>query len=185
MSSIDADSVALDALVPLVLDELRQLAHRHLAAEGDHVTLQTTELVHEAYLRLANHAAVAQRGRAYFFASASQAMRRVLVDAARRRLSVKRGAGAPMVSLGEAHEPTQALAADLLALDDALAVLERRNPRHARVVQCRYFGGMSVEETAEALGVSPRTVKADWAFSRAWLADQFTNVPSSPAPHAG
>jgi RNA polymerase sigma factor (TIGR02999 family) len=166
-------------LYALVYDELRGLAHRRLRHERAGHTLSTTDLVHEAYLRLADAPRVAARGRAYFFASAARAMRQVLVDAARRRGRLRRGAGvAPLsldsgplsVVLPEDERAADALAADLLDLDAALDRLAERSARAVHVVECRYFGGLSVEETAEALGVSPRTVKGDWALARAWLA---------------
>lgn len=162
---------SLDQLVPLLFDELRAVARRQLARDHGNVTLQTTDLVHEAYLRLAGDARATERGRAYFFAAAARAMRQVLVDAARRRNAAKRGAGAAAVSLDESIGSVDAYAGHLLDLDAALRVLEQRHPRHARTVECRFFGGMTVEDTASALGVSPRTVKADWAFARAWLFD--------------
>jgi RNA polymerase sigma-70 factor (ECF subfamily) len=173
----DGREVVLDDLVPVVLAELRALARRQLGAGGRTGTLQTTELVHEAYLRLAGDARVTRHGRAYFWAAAARAMRQVLVDAARRRGALKRGGGAALVSLGDADAAVEAYAEDLLALEDALAALERRNPRHARVVECRFFGGLGVDETAQALGVSPRTIKADWALARAWLAEQLDPTP--------
>jgi RNA polymerase sigma-70 factor, ECF subfamily len=159
----------LDQLVPLIYSELRAMAHRHLAREHKRHTLQTTELVHEAYLRLAGDDAVTRHGRAYFYAAASRAMRQVLVDAARRRKASKRGAGAAVLSLDEHIASVEAYGDELLELDDALRRLESRNPRHTRVVECRFFGGMTIEDTADALDVSPRTVKADWALARAWL----------------
>lgn len=162
----------LDLLIPLVFDELRAMAHHHLAREHGPITLQTTELVHEAYLRLAGDARVTQLGRAYFYAAAARAMRQVLVDAARRRNAEKRGAGVTLLSLDETVASVEAYADELVGLDDALRRLEAYNPRHARVVECRYFGGMSVDDTAEALDVSPRTVKSDWALARAWLYDE-------------
>lgn len=162
---------ALDALVPLIFDELREMARRQLAREHDRYTLQTTDLVHEAYLRLAGDAGVTGRGRAYFYAAAARAMRQVLVDAARRRNAGKRGAGAALLSLDQHAGTVDAYGHELLDLDRALRDLERRNPRYTRIVECRFFGGMSVEDTADALGVSPRTVKADWALARAWLYD--------------
>ncbi|MES3035596.1 MAG: ECF-type sigma factor [Gemmatimonadota bacterium] len=167
-----ASTSDLDALLPVVLAELRVLARRQLSAERAQQTLQTTDLVHEAYLRLAGSGDVAGRGRAYFFAAAARAMRQVLVDAARRRGAARRGGGVALVTLGEADASVDAYADELLALEQALAELEARDPRRARVVECRFFAGLSVEETAVALGVSPRTVKGDWAFARAWLADR-------------
>lgn len=166
----DGDAHTLDRLVPLVYDQLRGLAHRHLAREHGAHTLQTTALVHEAYLKVAEDARITRRGQHYFFAAAARAMRQVLVDRARRRKAEKRGGNAEMVSLNE-NAPTvvDAFAADVLDLDQALEQLAARNERHARVVECRFFGGLSVEETAAALEVSPRTVKNDWALARAWL----------------
>jgi RNA polymerase sigma factor (TIGR02999 family) len=161
----------LSELVPLIFDELRVMARRQLSRQHERYTLQTTELVHEAYLRLIGDNGVTRRGRAYFYAAASRAMRQVLVDAARRRNAVKRGSGVVALSLDEGTGEVDAYAHELLDLDVALQELERRNPRFARVVECRFFGGMSVEDTAEALGVSPRTVKSDWAMARAWLYD--------------
>jgi RNA polymerase sigma factor (TIGR02999 family) len=161
----------LDELVPLIFDELRAMARRQLSRQQERYTLQTTELVNEAYLRLAGDAGVTRRGRAYFYGSAARAMRQVLVDAARRRNSAKRGSGAVALSLDEHAGDVDAYAHEVLDLDVALRELESRNPRHARVVECRFFGGMSVEDTAEALGISPRTVKSDWALARAWLYD--------------
>jgi RNA polymerase sigma factor (TIGR02999 family) len=155
--------------VALLYDELRALAHRHRAREGGQGTLHTTELVHEAYLRLADDERVASRGRAYFFGAAAQAMRRVLVDAARRRSANKRGGAFERVTLGADAVAVDGYAADLLDLDRALSALEVEHPRLARVVELRFFGGLSVEDTADALDVSPRTVKGDWALARAWL----------------
>ena len=161
----------LDALVPLIFDELRGMARRQLSRQQQRYTLQTTELVHEAYLRLVGDAGVTRRGRAYFYGAAARAMRQVLVDAARRRNAAKRGSGAAALSLDERTGEVDAYAHELIDLDDALHALERRNPRYARVVECRFFGGLSVEDTADALGVSPRTVKSDWALARVWLYD--------------
>jgi RNA polymerase sigma-70 factor (ECF subfamily) len=164
-------AATLDELMPLVFDELRQLARRQLAREHQGQTLQTTDLVHEAYLRLASDPRVMGHGRAYFYAAAARAMRHVLVDAARKRGATKRGSGAPMLSLDENRAAADTYGAELLELDEALERLALQNPRHARTVECRFFGGMSVEDTATALGVSPRTVKSDWALARAWLYD--------------
>jgi RNA polymerase sigma factor (TIGR02999 family) len=155
--------------VPLIFDELHEMAHWQLAREQQSVTLQTTALVHEAYLRLVDDDRVTGRGRAYFFAAAARAMRQVLVDAARRRKAAKRGGDVPLMSLDEDVALVEAYESDLLDLDQALEELKLRNPRQMRVVECRFFGGMSVGETAAALDVSPRTVEADWALARAWL----------------
>jgi len=155
--------------VARLYDELRALAHRHRSREGADATLHTTELVHEAYLRLADDERVGSRGRAYFFGAAAQAMRRVLVDAARRRGAGKRGGEFERVTLGPDAVAVDGYAADLVDLDRALSTLEAEHPRLARVVELRFFGGLSVEDTAESLGVSPRTVKGDWALARAWL----------------
>jgi len=160
-----------DPSVELLYDELRELAHRYRSREGGGATLHTTELVHEAYLRLADDERVGARGKAYFFGAAAQAMRRVLVDAARRRGAAKRGGDVAQVTLGEEQVAVDGYASDLLDLDRALAALEVEHPRLARVVELRFFGGLSVEETAAAMGVSPRTVKGDWALARAWLHD--------------
>jgi RNA polymerase sigma factor (TIGR02999 family) len=159
----------LDDLVPSIFDELRVLARRQLSHEHDRFTLQTTELVHEAYLRLANDNRVTTRGRAYFYAAASRAMRQVLIEAARGRGAAKRGAGARPITLDDQTASVDAYGDELIELDLALIELEKIHPRHARVVECRFFGGMTVEDVAQSLGISPRTVKSDWAFARAWL----------------
>ena len=165
------DATAINQLIPLVYDELRTLARRRLASER-HDSLQTTALVHEVYLRLVDDTRVTQRGRAYFFATVGRAMRQILVERARRRLAVKRGEGAELISLHEDHaavDAVDAYAAELVDLDEALSRLADHSPRHARVVELRYFTGLTVEQTAEVLSVSPRTVKSDWALERAWL----------------
>jgi RNA polymerase sigma factor (TIGR02999 family) len=177
-------SVGVDRLFPLVYDELKILAHRRLLDERRQDSMQTTALVHEVYLKLVDDARVTQRGRGYFFAAASRAMRQILVDRARRRLAVKRGEGVDLVSLEEDHAAVDAHAAEVLALDDALTRLAEWSPRHARVVELRYFAGLSVSETSATLGVSPRTVKSDWAMARAWLfrelGGQDTKTPPTP-----
>ena len=168
-----ADAPRVDELVPRIYGELRAMAHRQLAREARHPTLQTTELVHEAYVRMVDDEAVTRRGRAYFFAAAAQAMRRVLIDAARRRHAAKRGGGsAAHLTLEERHVSVDGYASELLDLDTALRELEVHSVRQVRVVECRFFGGMSVEETAQAVDISPRTVKSDWALARAWLFDR-------------
>jgi RNA polymerase sigma factor (TIGR02999 family) len=159
----------MDQLVPLVYDELHRMAHRQLASEGQRLTLDTTGLVHEAYLKLVDSTRAPLRSRAYFFGAAARAMRQVLVDAARRRQRLKRGSGEPPLSLDEERMGVDELAGSLLELDDALARLAADFPRQATVVELRYFGGLSEEETAQALDVSLRTVRRDWALARAWL----------------
>jgi RNA polymerase sigma factor (TIGR02999 family) len=158
----------VDQLVPLVYDELHAIAHQALEREHGNRTLQTTALVHEAYLKLAGDANVTARGRAYFFAAAARAMRQVLVARARRRNAAKRGGGADVVTLGEIGAGDR-FAMELVDLDDALRKLARRNSRQVKVVEHRFFAGLSVKETAEVLGVSTRTVESDWAMARAWL----------------
>jgi RNA polymerase sigma factor (TIGR02999 family) len=142
-----------DDLVPIVYDELRRMAQRQRAGEGGEPTLHTTELVHEAYLRLADDARVAQRGRPYFMGAAAQAMRRVLIDAARRRAADKRGGDRVQVTLADDIASVDAYAGELLDLDRALTELERESPRLARTVEYRFFGGMTVDETATVLEV--------------------------------
>jgi RNA polymerase sigma factor (TIGR02999 family) len=166
----------LDQLVPIVFDELRAVARRQLSRH-ERYTLQTTDLVHEAYLRLVGDTDVTRRGKPYFYASVARAMRCVLVDAARRRNAIKRGSGAAAVSLDGNQDVVDPYADELLDLDAAIRDLESWNSRAARVIECRFFGGMSVEDTAEALDISPRTVKSDWALARAWLYDSLHGAP--------
>jgi RNA polymerase sigma factor (TIGR02999 family) len=163
------DREAHERLLPLIYDKLHAMAHRQLAAEHGPRTLQTTALVHEAYLRLIDQSQVTARGRAYFFAAAARAMRRVLIDRARRRKARKRGAGEAALPVDEVEVAVDAFAAELLDLDQALDRLAALDARQARVVECRFFGGLTIEETAEALGVSARTVRNDWTLARAWL----------------
>ncbi len=160
---------ALDAVYPAVYEELRRVAHRHLRGEATGHTLGTTALVHEAYLELARLEHVRWAGRPYVLTAASQAMRRILVDHAVARRAQKRGGGAVAVSLDDATAMAATRGDEMLALDEALERLAATNERCARVVECRFFGGMSVDETAEALGTSPATVKRDWTVARAWL----------------
>lgn len=173
------DPGAVDLLIPLLYDELRALAHRQLGRERSDHTLRTTALVHEAYLKLVDHTRVTRHGRAYFFAAAAHAMRQVLIDRARRRGAVKRGGGAKMVTLGDDAAAVDAYASELLDLDDALQRLAQHSPRQVKVVEYRFFAGMTVDETAAALGVSPRTVEADWAMARAWLFRALGGPPST------
>lgn len=163
------DGPALDALVPVVYDELRAIAHRQLRDERSGHTLDTTALVHEAYLRLVGDRRVTQRGRAYFFGAAARAMRQILVDYARRKGAQKRGGAAEPVTLEDHHSPVDGFAAELLDLEVALLRLAAHGPRQAQVVELRYFGGMDVHDVAAVLGVSTRTVELDWAMARAWL----------------
>jgi RNA polymerase sigma factor (TIGR02999 family) len=164
------DELAFEQLVPLVYDELHRLALRYLAGERRHVTLQPTALVNEVCLRLLGWDEVRWQNRGHFFGVSAQMMRRVLVDIARRRDAERRGgAGAIRVPLDEVDVPVPEPDADLVAIDDALEKLAAVDARKARVVELRFFGGLSVEETAQALELSPRTVHKEWAFARAWL----------------
>lgn len=162
-------SEALDRLVPPAYDELRRIAHRQLRGErGDH-TLDTGALVHEAYLKLSRLDRIEWRDRSHFLAAAAGAMRRILVDYAVARKAGKRGGGQQRVPLDEVVVLTDDRAQELLALDDALRRLAAESERAARIVEWRFFGGMSIEETAEVLGISPATVKREWTLARAWL----------------
>ena len=163
------DEYVMDRLLPLVYDELRGMAHGHLLRERRSHTLNTTALVHEAYLKLVDQTRAPVRSQAYFFGAAARAMRQILVDHARRRGRQKRGGGQQPVTLEEQHLADGEFAAEVLDLDAALERLAEIEPRAARVVECRFFGGLSVEETAEVLGVSSRTVKRDWIMAKAWL----------------
>ncbi|HEY7861438.1 MAG TPA: ECF-type sigma factor [Gemmatimonadaceae bacterium] len=168
-TSARSGRAAVDKLVPLIYDELRRIAHYRLRAEQTGHTLETTGLVHEAYIRLAGSEGLQFESRAHFLAIAAQAMRHVLIDSAVSRKAQKRGGGARPLSLDAAPIIAETRSEDLLALDEALERLAAMNERQARVVECRYFGGMSIEETAAALGTSPATVKRDWLLARAWL----------------
>jgi RNA polymerase sigma factor (TIGR02999 family) len=160
---------ALNALIPLVYDELRRLAHNHLNRERSGHTLQSTALVNEAYMRLVRQD-LEINNRAHFFAVSSHLMRQILVDYARRHRAVKRGDGIDKLTLNEAAALLPGKSNfDLLALDEALNELGQMDPQQARVVELRFFGGLSIEETAEVVGISQATVKRDWATARAWL----------------
>jgi RNA polymerase sigma factor (TIGR02999 family) len=163
------DARAVESVFPLVYDELRRLAHHHLSREPNVRTLGTTELVHEAYLRLIDQTRVQWTGRAHFMAIAATAMRRILVDRARARRSLKRGGSLAPVALDSVDVSTDERADLLVALDESLERLRELDERRARVVECRFFGGMSEEETAEAIGIGLRTVKRDWAKAKSWL----------------
>ena len=165
----NGDQSALDRLMPLVYEELRRMANHYMRNERRGHTLQTSALVNEAYLRLVDHENIEWQNRAHFFGVAAQAMRRILVDHARTRNYQKRGGGAQQVSLDEAMTLAGDRAAELIALDDALRELAKMDERKSRVVELRYFGGLSLEETAEALGVSIPTVTRDWNTAKAWL----------------
>ena len=167
----DGDADALERLIPLVEAELHRLAHRHMAGEAAGHPLQTTALVNEAYVRLIDGSRIRWQNRAHFFAVSARLMRRILVDLARARHRQKRGADAIWISLTDAPEVSDPpAAADVIALDDALTALTAFDARKSRVVELRFFGGLSVEETAEALQVSAITVMRDWSLARAWLA---------------
>lgn len=163
------EQTALEKLTPLVFEELRKQARRYMRRQRSGHTLQTTALVNEAYLRLIDASRVQWQDRAHFFAVAAQLMRRILVDFARARGNLKRGGGAPVIALEDAPEVASERNADLIALDDALTTLAELNPRQSRIVELRYFGGLTEEETAEALQISPRTARRDWSLARAWL----------------
>ena len=164
------DSAAFDQLFPLVYEELRRIAHRQLRGERTGHTLGTTDLVHEAYFALVGINQIGWSGRAHFLAVAARAMRRILINYATARNAQKRGGGArEQTTLDVDGLPAVMADEQILALDDALKRLEVRNDRYGRVVECRFFAGMSIEETAEALRISPATVKRDWLLARAWL----------------
>ena len=169
------DQEALNKLMPLVYDELHRLASRYLRHERPGHTLQTTALVHEAYLKLVDERNANWQNRVHFFAAAAQVMRHVLVDYARSRRASKRGGDYCRLSLDEARISSEEKDADLLALNDALNNLAAIDPQQSRIVELRVFGGLTVEETAEALGISPRTVKREWSMAKAWLHKQIRN----------
>lgn len=165
----NGDKEALEQLTPLVYGELRRLAGRYLRKERPDHTLQATALVHEAYIRLIDQKNVRWQNRAHFFGVAAQMIRRILVDHARSRHAAKRGAMAPKLSLDEAIALPDKKEFDLVALDDALNSLAKIDPQQARIVELRFFTGLTVEETAEVLDISPATVKRDWVTAKAWL----------------
>ncbi|MGH9843311.1 MAG: sigma-70 family RNA polymerase sigma factor [Blastocatellia bacterium] len=165
----NGDKAALDKLMPLVYGELRQMARRHMSRQSPGHTLQTTALINEAFIKLVGQEEKHWQNRSHFFGVAAQAMRHILVDYARSKQYAKRGGGAQQVSLDEAMAVTDERVAELIALDDALNELAKLDPRKSRVVELRYFAGLSVEETSEVLKVSAVTVMRDWSMAKAWL----------------
>jgi RNA polymerase sigma factor (TIGR02999 family) len=170
----DGDAAARDELMPLVYEELRRLAHRYMGRERRDHTLQTSGLVNEAYLRLIDQSQAHWQNRAHFFGIAAQMMRRILVDYARSRGYAKRGGDARHVALDEAAIVSDERAADVVALDDALRALAEMDARKSQIVELRFFGGLSIEETAAVLAVSPGTVMRDWTLAKAWLRREIT-----------
>jgi RNA polymerase sigma factor (TIGR02999 family) len=165
----DGDQSALEHLTPIVYKELRRLAHRHMSRENESQTLQTTALIHEAYLRLVDFESVQWQDRAHFFAVCSRLMRRILVDAARERGALKRGGNERKLSLEEELVVSADVPKQLLDLEEALTKLAQEDPRKGDVVEMKFFGGLKFKEIAEVLKVSPDTVKRDWNMARAWL----------------
>ena len=165
----NGDALALDKLLPLVYEELRVMARQHLRKEHPGQTLQTTDLVHEAYLKLVNQRRVHWQNRAHFYAIAAQLMRRILVDRARKRKRGKHGGGAARVSLSDGNLIAPDPLFDFVAFDEALSELSRLDERKAKIVELRFFGGLSVDETADFLNISAVTVMRDWRMAKAWL----------------
>lgn len=171
----NGDQAALHELVPQVYSELRRLAEYYLRQERPSHTLQATALVHEAYLRLADENEIDWQNRAHFFGIAAARMRHILVDHARSRAAAKRGGGAYRLSLSEVDQLAKQRDVNLLALDEALERLNALDTQKARIVELRYFGGLTIEETAEVLKISPATVKRDWSMARAWLLGEISD----------
>jgi len=174
----NGNQAAADKLMPLVYEELRRLAHQYMNKERPGHTLQTSALVNEAYLRLIDQKQVHWQNRAHFFGIAAQLMRRILVDYARSRRYQKRGGEAQQVELNEAMIVSRERAADVIALDDALKSLAEFDARKSQIVELRFFGGLSIEETAQALAISPGTVMRDWTLAKAWLRKEITSQNS-------
>jgi len=170
----DGDQTALETLMPVVYDELHRLAHQHMQRERPDHLLQTSALINEAYVRLVDQPLIQWENRAHFFGIATRLMRRILVDEARKRNSAKRGGAMIQVSLHEAMTMPEEQAANVIALDDALKSLETIDARQSEIVELRFFGGLSIEETAELLKVSPGTVMRDWTFARACLRNEMS-----------
>lgn len=180
----DGDSAAREKLVPLIYDELRRLARR-IARQRNQNTLEGTALVHEAYLRLINHNAVHWNDRVHFFAVAAQLMRNILVDHARMKNAKKRGGECVTLSLSEDVAISKQRELDLVALDDALKSLSELDERQCRIVELRFFAGLSIEETSQALEISPATVKREWATARLWLLREMSRTAPAPVRSAG
>lgn len=168
------DQEALDSLIPLVYDELRRMAHGHMAREREGHTMQATALVNEVYLKLKKERGSTWNNRAQFFAVAAQMMRRILVDYARQHRRLKRGSGAQQVTLDDAMLVSKDHPSEMLAVDEALQKLEQLDPRKSQVAVLRFFAGLTAEEAAEALSVSVETVARDWRFARAWLRNELS-----------
>jgi RNA polymerase sigma factor (TIGR02999 family) len=177
----DGNRDALDQLMPLVYDELRRLARRHMRHQAPGHTLQTTAVVNEAYLRLVDQPGIDWQDRAHFFAVAAQAMRYLLVDHARSQQAAKRGGAAQHVELDEVAVMAPERSAEMLALDEALGRLAALDPRQGQIVELRYFGGLSLEETAEVMGISAITVRREWGKAKAWLYRELSGKPSDDA----
>jgi RNA polymerase sigma factor (TIGR02999 family) len=169
------DRTAFDELAPQIYSELRRLAKYYLRQERSAHTLHPSDLVHEAYLRLVDEKEIDWQNRAHFFGVAAVRMRHILVDHARSRQAAKRGGGEYLLSLSKANQLVEDRDVNLLALDGALRRLEATDPQKSRIVELRYFGGLTIEETAEALRISPATVKRDWRMARAWLRNEISN----------
>lgn len=166
---------AVDELLPQVYNELRKISSKYLHDEYRNHTLQTTELVHEAYIKLIGDQNISWQNRAHFFGIAAQSMRQILVDHARKRKSLKRGEGKGNISLDEVFEVSEKTDDQIIALDEALKKLESLEERSSKIVELRYFSGLTIEETAEVLNISPATAKRDWNFAKAWLYREIAN----------
>ena len=177
------DRGALDKLLPIIYKDLRRIAAGYLSRESPGATLQPTALVHEVYLHLVDQRRVEFHNRSHFFGAAAQIIRRILVDRARERMSLKRGGDAERVALGDMLAISLPPDVDMIALDAALTDLEQLDPQKARVVELRYFAGLSISATAEAMGVSPTTIKREWSIARAWLYDRLRSA--TPASQLG
>ena len=174
------DRTALDRLTPLVYHELRRLAAHYLRGERPGHTLPSTALVHEAWLRLSDESGVQWQGRAHFFGIAARLIRQILVDHARRRQTAKRDPGGPLLSLDEALDVPGQDRVDLVRLDEALQALAKRDELQSRIIELRFFAGLSIEETGEVVGISPATVKREWAMARAWLYRELSRKAGGP-----